>query len=679
MAPSTAIIASLLTFAAATFSCIGANAWCLQAPEQDRLDAWIATKKGPLFLDYLGWDSGNVYNEIVKILAEEVLSYPVAYGAIDNANVYNWTGLLAGTIHASMDVWLGDSPSAMKYVTDYALSSNRKLEIAGANGQNAQAAWFIPEWILDPYPALGTYRGLRDPNIAKVLSLNSSIIAKISKPVYAQIPTNKTEWYDSNSKALILAVMPEYGDHVEERLIKNLGMNAVVEFSGDSDTYMISIWREMTLAGLPTILSLWIPHSVFSEYIFRNDSRFKLTRFALPEYNAKLCLDGPDLNCGRNSQFPQKILSTTLQAYSDELYWLIKQVTLSNDDVNLMLGQITYRNATIEQAACAWLQDNEKAWRQWVWFRNCPGGCGVNGYCTFNKCVCNAGYEGNNCESLRIIHWVPWKSAAGIAVLFATCLVLIAITGVGVVIIINRASEVVKAQGFIFNVLILASFIPALLGPFLAIGEPNITTCNIKICYRILSIFSAQKKLQNVTDLKLLMLLLPFVVGEILLLSLLTTTGKASIQIIQDGGSGKWIKACQFDNARAIVPALIVYKVFLVVGAVILAYKTKDIPDRFGESKSIALAIYNMTVVSASFIVVLFIVKVDESIWFVIYSLTVILVCIVFVTIFFGRIMYFIVFKPNAVEGAFSQSGNRKSSMSHTSGVSSNVSGGGSR
>ncbi|KAJ3207287.1 hypothetical protein HDU67_007574, partial [Dinochytrium kinnereticum] len=69
---------------------------------------------------------------------------------------------------------------------------------------------------------------------------------------------------------------------------------------------------------------------------------------------------------------------------------------------------------------------------------------------------------------------------------------------------------------------------------------------------------------------------------------------------------------------------------------------TKDIPDRFGESKSIALAIYNMSVVSASFIVVLFIVKVDEIIWFVIYSLTVILVCAVFESIFFGRIVYFI-------------------------------------
>ncbi|KAJ3098921.1 hypothetical protein HDU97_003593 [Phlyctochytrium planicorne] len=624
---------------------------------------------GPLVIDYYSWDSGNIYNYLMKILAEEVLSYPVQFAEYDGNNVYNWTGMIAGNVHVSFDVWV-TTDSRKKYIKDFALSSNRTIESAGANGQNVQSGWFVPEWVVDAYPALASYRGLKDPNVARVLALNASTIAKIPKPVFAQPSTNKTEWFDSNNKALVLTVLPSYANDPNPKLIKNLGLSALAEYAGSDDSFTTSMWREMTLAGMPVLFSLWAPHQFLAEYVYRNDNRFKMVRLALPAYDARICGTGDNLNCDFDSTFPQKILSSSLQGLSDELYWLAKQLSLTNDDLNLMLGQISYKNATIEAAVCTWMKNNQDTWKNWLWFRNCAGGCGANGYCTFNKCACNQGYEGANCESLRVIHWVEWNSGVGIAVLFVTSIMLLSIVGLTGVLVVNKAAEVVKAQGFVFNVLptnkalnkILVSLVPGLIGPFFAIGEPTVANCSIKIwfpCisfvfiigsllvrnYRIVSIFSAKKKLVNVTDLKLLLFLLPFILGEIALLILLSTAGKPSVQIIQDGGSGKWIKSCQFDNIKAITPSLIVYKVALVLGAVFLAYKTRDIPDRFGESKSIALAIYNMAVVSASFIVVLFIVKVDEIIWFVIYSLTVILVSAVFESIFFGRIIYFIVFK----------------------------------
>ncbi|KAI8838132.1 hypothetical protein BC829DRAFT_404636 [Chytridium lagenaria] len=566
---------------------------CFQEPDRGRLNAWLASGKGPLMIDYYSWDSGNVYNHIMKILAEEILSYPVTYTAYDSTLFFS--------NFLSMYVWI-TTDSRKQYIKDFALSSDRRLETAGANGQNVQSGWFIPEWVVDAFPAMASYRGLRDPNVASVLALNQSTIDRVPKPTFAQPSTNRTEWFPSQQRALILTVLPSYANDPNPRLVRNLNLQASVQYAGNDDSYTTSIWRAMTLTGMPVIFSLWSPHQFLAEYIYRNDTRFKMVRLNLPQYDARSCGTGENL----------KVLSSSLQTI--QLYWLAKQLILTNDDVNVMLGQISYNNATLDTAACTWLKNNEDTWKSWLWFRSCSGGCGANGYCTFNKCACNEGWEGTNCETRRIYHFVEWNSPASGALLFVTSLVLTATLSLLAYLIYNKNAEVM-----------LCSIIPALLGPFFAVGTPTIATCNIKIwlpCfsfvviigsllvrnYRIVTIFSSKKKLENVT-----------------------------IRWI-----GKWLRSCQFDNTRIIVPVLICYKVALVCGAVALAYKTKDIPDRFGESKSIALAIYNMAVITGSFIVVLFIVKVDEIIWFVIYSLTVILVCALFETIFFGRIVFYL-------------------------------------
>ncbi|KAJ3195799.1 hypothetical protein HDU67_004235 [Dinochytrium kinnereticum] len=119
------------------------------------------------------------------------------------------------------------------------------------------------------------------------------------------------------------------------------------------------MWREMTLAGMPVIFSLWSPHQFLAEHVYRNDPRFKMIRLNLPTYDARTCGTGDNLNCDFDSTFPQKILSSSLQTFSDELYWLAKQLSLTNDDLNIMLGQISYNNASLDQAACTWLKTNE--------------------------------------------------------------------------------------------------------------------------------------------------------------------------------------------------------------------------------------------------------------------------------------------------------------------------------
>ncbi|KAJ3210367.1 hypothetical protein HDU67_005359 [Dinochytrium kinnereticum] len=623
----TTLVIALLTLT--TCFTGGAHGRCLQDPDQGRLNEWIKSGKGPLVIDYYEWDSGNVLNHVMKILAEEVLSYPVTYAPYDSENVYNWTGLISGNIHVSFDVWV-TTDQRKQYIKDFALSSNRTIESAGANGQNVQSGWFIPEWVVNAYPALASYRGLRDPAIAKVLALNES------------------EWIPSNTTALILTVVPFYAEDPDPKIVKNLDLNAIVQYAGGDDRSTTSIWREMTLAGLPLIYSLWSPHQFLAEYVYRNDSRFKMIRLNLPTYDPRNCGTGENLvrndrrintafnthqNCDYESTFPQKILSSSLQTFSDELYWLAKQLSLSNDDLNIMLGEISYKNASLDQAACTWLKSNvRRCGLKLIKFEACNGGCGDKGFCTFNKCVCVEGWEGSNCETKRIYHFVEWNSPVAIALLVVTCIMLVTVMALLVMLILNQNTEVVKAQGFVFNVLIW----------FPCFSFVLIIASLLVRNYRIVTIFSAKRKLENVRDGKLMLFLLPLLLTEIALLSMLSTIGQPKVANIQDGGSGKWIRSCQFENTKALVPALIAYKVLLVIGAVILAYKTKDIPDRFGESKSIALAIYNMSVVSASFMVVLFIVKVDEIIWFVIYSLTVILVSGVFESIFFGRIVYFI-------------------------------------
>ncbi|KAJ3116719.1 hypothetical protein HDU96_008958 [Phlyctochytrium bullatum] len=651
---------------------------CLQAPDQQRLDMWAKANKPPIVIDGYDWNSGSVYNYVLKILAEEVLSYPVKFGP-PNPNVYDWEGLVNGTVHVSLDVWL-TSASRRQYITDYALSGNRKLETAGANGQNALSGWFVPQWAVDAYPAAASFRGFRDPNISRLFALNETIISRIPKPVFPQPSTNRTEWIPTD-RALVLTILPSYANDPNPSLVRNLNLQASVQYAGSGDAYTAEIWRNLTLQGVPVIFSLWQPHEVFSEFIYRNDMRFKMIRLALPEFDERTCGSGTNLNCDFQSTFPQKVVSTRLQALSDEMYWLAKQIALTNEDINRMLGEISYRSSSLEDAACTWIKNNTNTWNQWIWFRKCDTGCGENGFCQFNQCVCKEGWEGAKCNVQKILRFVEFNSAVGIGILFVTVLFLFSVIALLALLVMKKNENVVKAQGFMFNVIILCSLIPAYTGPFFAAGSPSVPTCVLKIAlpcisfvlimssllvrnYRLIAIFNSKKKIENVTDGKLLLLMLPFLLVEVVLLILLGTIGKPSIGEMQDPSSGKWMMVCQYGSTGVITPLLIAYKAVIVGLAVILAYSTRDIPDRFGESKSIAMAIYNMAIVCASFIVVLFIVKVDETLWFIIYSMTVLLVGAVVEGIFFGRIVFYVFFRPGEDWSSDGSGGTRSSSQS---------------
>ncbi|KAJ3104876.1 hypothetical protein HDU96_008772 [Phlyctochytrium bullatum] len=565
----------------------------------------------PLVQGY-NWNSGSIFNAVVKILAEEVLSYPVVVAPYSSANVYNWSGLLEGGVHASLDVWI-TTDQRKNYVATYALSGNRSIEIAGGNGLNVQSGWFIPEWVVDANPALASYRGLKNPASARVLSLSTTQIASIQPPAMPQPSTGNQAWFDTNGKAMILAASPAFADNPNPKLISNLKLEAVTQYTGLDDGFLTNVWRSMILANISVVVSLWSPHQFLAEYLYRNDSRFKMFRMALPTYNPQQCGLGDQLNCDFVPTYPQKIMSVKLQSLSEELYWLIKQISLSNDDVSSILGQMSSKNDSLEAAACSWLRNNQNlfnfymgeqaTWKAWLWFRTL------------------------------------------VAVLI-------------VIVIMKKDAEVVKAHGFVFNTLMLVALFPGLISPFFAVGEPTIPNCNLKIwlpCItfvlvfgalvvrnsRIYHIFKSTHVIEiNVTDVFMLLFLLPIILIEVALLCLMTAIGGAKVTNQPDIDSGRWVRVCSFDSMGALTPALIVYKVILVVVAIGLAYKTRDIPDRFGESKSIAIAIYNMSVVAASFIVVLFIVKMDETIWFVIYTLTIILVCTVFTFSFFSRIVY---------------------------------------
>ncbi|KAJ3099985.1 hypothetical protein HDU96_010494 [Phlyctochytrium bullatum] len=642
------------------------SARCFKEPEAGRLEDWNRTGKGPLVLEYYSWDSGNLYNAIMRILALEVLSYPVQMSVTKpppGADLYNWTGLISGSVHASFDVWVS-TDRRRTYLKTNAQTSARTLESAGANGQAAEGGWYISKWAVDAWPAMASYRGLQSEDMAQHFAFNATTISRIPPPLLPQPSTNRTAWIPSGRNAVILTVSPAYSSDSNPVLSRNLGLKTSVQYSGDPDTYTMEVWRALTGMGVPTIVSLWTPHQMFAEYKFKKDYRYRMTKLFLPEYDPTECGTGDNVTCGFEPIFPQKILSTSLLTFSEELYWLAKQLTLSNDEINLALGDITFDNMTVDQAACKWITTNKDTWGQWLWFRKCDGGCG-NGYCRFGVCECKEGWDGKNCDVERIYYYVKWNSPLSIGLLTVSSVLLLSTVTLIVTFFVHSEAEVVKAHGWIFNIMILASLILAFMSPFFAVDEPTIFKCNAKIwlpClslvtilstiiirnYRLVYIFSTKTKgtrSGHVSDFRLLLYIVPFLFMEVALLSLLSRSGRPTVKGVWDASAARYLRICDFENLRTLTPGLIIYKSLMVACAVFLAYKTRNVPDKFGESNAIAMATYNITVLAVSFILVLFIVKVDDTIWFLIYCLAVLGVGSVIEYFFFARIVYYIIHK----------------------------------
>ena len=276
------------------------------------------------------WNGSAVNVAVAAQLLEDELGYTVETVDIDeNAQ---WAAINTGEIDGSLEVWPSGHAGNR---ADFIDSADGNVDDAGLLGPVGKIGWFMPTYMVDQYPALATWEGLADPELA------------------AMFATAET-----GDKGQYLGGDPSWTIY-DPQIIENLGLNFEIVYVG-SETGILAALDAAYNREEPILFYFWTPHSAFNSY--------DLTNVKLPEYNddcyAKADDGGVDCDYPADDLF--KIVNRDLKNDAPAADALLRNMNYAAADQISMLAAVELDGASIEEAAAAWIAANESTWQAWL-------------------------------------------------------------------------------------------------------------------------------------------------------------------------------------------------------------------------------------------------------------------------------------------------------------------------
>ena len=276
------------------------------------------------------WNGSAVNIEVAKQLLETEFGYTVETVDIDeNAQ---WSALNTGDLHASLEVW----PSGhAQNVTDFIDNSAGNVANIGLLGPVGKIGWFTPTFVIDQYPALATWEGFLDPELA-------GMFATAETGDLGQFLGGDPSWV-------------QYDDDI----IANLGLHLEVVWAGSEEAILAAIDASISREE-PVVVYFWTPHSAFNAY--------DLSEVELPAYSdaCYATADADGVDCAYPADHLMKIAWEGLEEGAPAAWALLSNLNYTTADQISMLAAVESEGMSIEQAASAWIAANEATWSAWL-------------------------------------------------------------------------------------------------------------------------------------------------------------------------------------------------------------------------------------------------------------------------------------------------------------------------
>ena len=275
------------------------------------------------------WSGSQVNVAVAKILLEQELGYPVEIVAIDeNAQ---WSALASGDLSASLEVWpSGHADNVALYIDE-----QKSVENAGALGPAGEIGWFMPAYALDHDASLATWEGFAKPEAAEYFATA-----------------------ETGDKGQFLAGDQSWTQY-DEDIIKNLGMDFEVVYAGSEDALMAALDSAYS-RDEPVVFYFWTPHSAFAKY--------DLVQVELPEYSDECYAkaDSGGVDCAYPADELFKIVSAKLKDEAPDADKLLRNFNYTTEDQISMIAAVELDGKSPEEAAKAWVAENEATWKAWL-------------------------------------------------------------------------------------------------------------------------------------------------------------------------------------------------------------------------------------------------------------------------------------------------------------------------
>ncbi|MEW9547671.1 ABC transporter substrate-binding protein [Nonomuraea sp. NPDC050783] len=274
-------------------------------------------------LDIHGWIGYEAQAAVLAYLLEHELGYTVNTRKMKEDQ--SWRDLETGKVDVIIENW-GHPELKKEYV------EQKKVALsAGLTGNKGVIGWYVPEWMAKKYPGITDYRNLNK---------------------YANLfRTEKT-----GNAGQLLDGDPSFVTN-DEALVRNLGLNYKVVYSGSEDA-LIKAAQDATKNRTPLLMYFYEPQWLFS--------KVKLVKVALPPYAVGCDANAAKVACDYPPYLLDKIVSRDFAERGGRAYELVRNFSWTNDDQNAVAGAMINDRRSAEQAAAEWVAENKIVWKDWI-------------------------------------------------------------------------------------------------------------------------------------------------------------------------------------------------------------------------------------------------------------------------------------------------------------------------
>ncbi|CAN5864781.1 ABC transporter substrate-binding protein [soil metagenome] len=272
------------------------------------------------------WTASALNVQVAAQIIESELGNPVEIVDIDENTMF--TGLSDGSLDAALEIWpSGVTADEQAYFDDGTVVDIGELGTVGKIG------WFVPQYVLDEFPALASWEGFQDPAVAEAFATA-----------------------ETGSLGRFLGTDPSYAQY-DEAIIENLGLPLQVVFSGSEPATFAELDTRVA-ANEPIVMYWWTPTAAVATY--------DLVNIPLPDYSDECYADPAAIDCDYPEDVLFKAASAALADKDPSVYSFLQNFALSTEDQLSMLPGVEVDGLDPSEVAAQWIEDNESVWRAWL-------------------------------------------------------------------------------------------------------------------------------------------------------------------------------------------------------------------------------------------------------------------------------------------------------------------------
>ncbi|OUM38993.1 ABC transporter substrate-binding protein [Pseudomonas putida] len=305
-------------------------------------NAVSAEQRPPIHFGAIGWESGALTTEILRLIVERGYGYTT--DTLPGSTVSMEVALARNDLQVIAEEWAGRSPAWVK------AEQAGQVFALGDTVKHAEEGWWVPAYVIEGDPA----RKLKPlaPELRSVDDLKRypQVFRDPESPDKGRFLNSPSGWTSET---------------VNSQKLKAYGLNDLyTNFRSGSGAAMDAEIGSAIRRGQPVLFYYWNPTPLMG--------RYKLIRLQEPPFDTQAwatLTDAGNPNPKGSRSLPAKLSIGVSKAFREgypDLVAVFEQVDLPIDRLNKALAEMSEKRTPPREAALTFLRDNREVWKAWL-------------------------------------------------------------------------------------------------------------------------------------------------------------------------------------------------------------------------------------------------------------------------------------------------------------------------